>query len=99
LPYEVEQSTNCCSEKDTSEPELIKFNPSREPVVEKAQHDPHEPWFLIGVTAPLESQLTVSFSSPTVRSLTFLALFEDLYPRRALYSLALKSLRPVTPRV
>jgi hypothetical protein len=27
--------------------------PSRAPVAEKAQHEPHWPWFLTGVTAPL----------------------------------------------
>ena len=26
--------------------------PSTAPVVEKAQHEPHWPWFLIAVTAP-----------------------------------------------
>lgn len=33
--------------------------PSSMPVVENAQHEPQEPWFLTGVTAPLglQSQL------------------------------------------
>jgi len=35
-----------------------KLAPSNEPVVEKAQHDPHCPWFLTGVTAPAVTQLT-----------------------------------------
>jgi len=29
-------------------------------VVEKDQHDPHLPWSLMGVTAPLVTQLTLS---------------------------------------
>jgi len=37
------------------------FNPSKAPVVEKAQHDPQFPWFLIPVTTPAETQST----SPT----------------------------------
>merc|ERR1719446_881437 len=31
-----------------------------DPVVEKAQHEPHCPWFLTGVTAPLVTQSTES---------------------------------------
>ena len=33
-------------------PVLMKSAPSVEPVVEKAQHEPHWPWSLMGVTAP-----------------------------------------------
>jgi hypothetical protein len=59
FPYEVEQSTNCCSEKlNKFFPLNKKLAPSNEPVVEKAQHEPHCPWFLIGVTAPAVTQLT-----------------------------------------
>jgi len=43
----------------------MKANPSNEPVVENAQHDPHEPWFLTGVTAPFYLQSTVYGRSPT----------------------------------
>jgi len=51
----------------------MKLNPSNEPVVENAQHDPHAPWFLIGVTAPFYLQSTVagnslSFSSGRLNS-------------------------------
>merc|ERR1719182_983477 len=60
LPKEPAQSTNCCSERDTSLPEDRKLAPSREPVVEKAQHEPHWPWFFTGVTAPLVTQSTLS---------------------------------------
>jgi hypothetical protein len=56
--YELEQSTSCCSENELNFEVALKWAPSRDPVVEKAQHDPHWPWFLIGVTAPLVSQLT-----------------------------------------
>jgi hypothetical protein len=51
FPYEVEQSTNYCSEKEVRVPVLMAFIPSRDPVEEKAQHDPQEPWFLTAVTA------------------------------------------------
>jgi len=37
------------------------LNPSRDPVVENAQHDPQLPWFLTPVTAPAAFQST----SPT----------------------------------
>jgi hypothetical protein len=38
----------------------MKANPSNEPVVEKAQHEPQSPWFLTGVTAPFCLQSTVA---------------------------------------
>ena len=40
-PNLVEQSTRFCSESDTSFPVFLKCCPSREPVAEKAQQDPH----------------------------------------------------------
>jgi hypothetical protein len=43
LPSSFEQSTNYYSEKETKLPEFIALIPSREPVEEKAQHDPHDP--------------------------------------------------------
>jgi len=43
FPYFYEQSTNCCSEKDNKFPFLMKLIPSKVPVVEKAQHEPHCP--------------------------------------------------------
>ena len=42
-----------CSEKEDSLPVEMAYDPSMEPVVEKAQHEPHCAWFLTGVTAPL----------------------------------------------
>jgi len=46
--------------------------PSTAPVVEKAQHEPHWPWSLMGVTAPLLRQST---ESGAVNSgFTFIAL-------------------------
>jgi len=41
FPYCPEQSTNCYSEYDYKFPFVMKFNPSNDPVVEKAQHEPH----------------------------------------------------------
>merc|ERR1719272_1957724 len=46
--FYLEQSTSCCSEKDWSLPVEVNIAPSTAPVVEKAQHDPHCPWFLTG---------------------------------------------------
>merc|ERR1719284_2346476 len=59
--------------------------PSREPVVEKAQHEPHCPWFFTGVTAPFVVQSTASESgSPTYSSVPKcfrpLHTFWGLYP-------------------
>ena len=42
-----------CSEKEDSLPVDMAYDPSMEPVVEKAQHEPHCAWFFTGVTAPL----------------------------------------------
>lgn len=58
LPSAPEQSTSCCSDSDGRVPVLRNEMPSTEPVVEKAQHEPHWPWSLMGVTAPLASQST-----------------------------------------
>jgi hypothetical protein len=44
LPKDDEQSTNYYSEKDgRGDTPLTPARPSRPPVVEKAQHDPHYP--------------------------------------------------------
>merc|ERR1712190_146481 len=56
----LSQSTNCCSLSETSLPLAISQAPSEEPVVENDQHEPHCPWFLTGVTAPLVVQSTAS---------------------------------------
>eukprot|EP00982_Pelagococcus_subviridis_P004271 29120-Pelagococcus_subviridis.AAC.6 len=58
------QSTSCCSDKETSAPDLTKWAPSTAPVAEKLQHDPHIPWFFTGVTAPsaLQSKFRGMFS-------------------------------------
>jgi len=58
FPYPPEQSTNYYSENEVKFLFLMKLNPSSEPVVEKAQHDPHCPWFLMPVTAPYALQST-----------------------------------------
>jgi len=43
----------------------MKFNPSKTPVVENDQHDPHCPWFLTGVTAPWALQSTEAGKAST----------------------------------
>lgn len=51
---------SCCSESTTRLLLAICHAPSVEPVVENDQHEPHWPWFLTGVTAPLVRQSTLS---------------------------------------
>merc|ERR1712227_291679 len=79
-----EQSTSCCSEKDLRVPVERNIDPSTDPVVEKAQHDPHCPWFLTGVTAPLVLQSTSSAKLDSSRILTFFSRtnpsFGSIYP-------------------
>jgi hypothetical protein len=48
----------------------MKFNPSKTPVVENDQHDPHCPWFLTGVTAPLALQSIEAGNSPSLTNST-----------------------------
>jgi hypothetical protein len=72
LPYDDEQSTNYDSENDgKGEAPLTPARPSSPPVVENAQHEPHYPWFLIGVTTPLVLQSTVAATSVSGKILTF----------------------------
>merc|ERR1739838_1014683 len=66
--FVVLQSTSCCSDKDTKLPDFLACWPSNEPVVEKAQQEPHCPWFFTAVTQPLVRQSTVSGTSSTVVS-------------------------------
>ena len=51
LPYFLEQSTNCCSDKLINFPFAIDQAPSNAPVDENAQQLPHCPWSFTGVTA------------------------------------------------
>jgi len=48
----------------------MKFNPSNVPVVENDQHEPHCPWFLIGVTAPYVLQSHVAGGALTASTST-----------------------------
>merc|ERR1719253_739619 len=68
-PSAVEQSISCCSDRETSLPFLMKLAPSIEPVVENDQHEPHCPWFLTGVTAPLVLQSIGPAAASTSRIL------------------------------
>ena len=68
FPSAVLQSTRFCSERDTRLPVARKCCPSTDPVVEKDQHEPHCPWFLMGVTAPLVRQSTVVGRAETSNS-------------------------------
>lgn len=76
----MEQSTNCCSERETRDPVLILLAPSIDPVAEKAQHEPHDPWFLTPVTAPDFLQSTESgrlLVEKTLRDLSEPAVLVD----------------------
>ena len=71
----LSHETSSCSESDSSTPSWRKMAPSIAPVAEKAQHEPHCAWFLIGVTAPLVVQ---SMSSGTV---TFCSVAKNVLAR------------------
>jgi len=58
FPKEWEQETSYYSENSARVPVVIAALDSVEATVEKAQHDPHDPWFLTSVTFPLSTQLT-----------------------------------------
>jgi len=60
--FALEQSTSCCSERDTSLPVAPDHAPSVPPVVENAQQDPHWPWFFTAVTRCLVVQSTEATS-------------------------------------
>lgn len=49
----LSQLTSCSSLRLGSFPVLMNSIPSTAPVVLKAQQDPHDLWFLTGVTAPV----------------------------------------------
>ena len=90
FPKDDEQSTSYCSEYEVSFPVAMNSAPSTAPVVEKAQHDPHCPWSLTGVTAPLvlQSRESARFSvSRTLAALTSLFLSWALYPNNLFHSL------------
>lgn len=59
----VEQSTNYYSENESNLPVAKKWAPSKDPVVENAQHEPHYPWSLTAVIAPFVLQSTVVAAS------------------------------------
>lgn len=80
LPKLPEQSTSCCSEKLSRFP-LALLRPSRAPVAENAQHDPHDPWFLTGVTYPCLDQSM----SPSLRSSMELMLLASGFTMRPRY--------------
>lgn len=61
FPPSLEQSTSYYSEKRPSSPPLMAFKDSRDPIAEKAQQDPQDPWSLTAWTFPASTQLT----SPT----------------------------------
>jgi len=77
----VEQSTSYYSEKSPTVPVVSPFNDSAEPVEEKAQQDPHDPWFLTGETIPLVTQLTSPTKLVSVKVVSALLTPVDLNPR------------------
>jgi len=72
FPYDPEQSTNCYSDKLVNPFPPMANNDSTAPTAEKAQHDPHDPWFLTEETTPLVLQSTgeaLTLFSPIVASI------------------------------
>merc|ERR1711862_837405 len=63
-----EHSTRFSSEREVNPSPAISLAPSMAPVVEKAQHDPHAPWFLTPVTAPFAFQSISSSKFSSERS-------------------------------
>ena len=59
-PSSLSQSTSSCSERLSSFPFLMNCWPSMLPLTEKAQQEPHMPWFLTSVTAPWSLQSKAS---------------------------------------
>ena len=65
----------------------MKYEPSKAAVAEKAQHDPHCPWFWIGLTAPLVLQSIATVDVEVELVDPPLVLFELLWASRdALFS-------------
>eukprot|EP00438_Fugacium_kawagutii_P017638 Skav235512 [mRNA] locus=scaffold625:622163:623961:- [translate_table: standard] len=58
FPKLPEQSTNCCSDKETNVPVAMAHAPSKAPVELNAQQEPHCCWFFTGVTTPSVLQST-----------------------------------------
>jgi len=56
LPPFLEQSTSYYSAKDSRVEVLIYQAASKAATAEKAQQEPHDPWFLTALTAPLVLQ-------------------------------------------
>merc|ERR1719310_1406886 len=81
LPDEEAHDTRSCSEKEVSGLPAIWYAPSTDPVVEKAQQEPHWPWFFTGVTAPLATQSTESAVASGMTT-TFLFSFIGIGARR-----------------
>lgn len=69
FPSLYEQSTNCYSEKSPSPFPKMAEQASNDPVVEKAQHDPHCPWFLTAETSPFVVQSTEAGADPVATCL------------------------------
>merc|ERR550514_971443 len=75
----------------------MKSAPSTAPVVEKARQDPHCPWFLTGVTAPLVLQSTESVRLVESRRTSALFSFPALYPLSLAFSSAVQVERWLCP--
>merc|ERR1719362_500848 len=98
----VSQSTNSCSDKDTSSPFVTKLLPSTFATVANDQQLPHWAWFLTSFTPPFSRQSKfpdvliprnctawVDFSAFSLCSFRILGVTGKLL--RALYSASLRS--------
>lgn len=52
------QDTNYWADSLSRIPSVKYLKPSNPPMLEKAQHEPQFPWFLVGKTAPFYTQST-----------------------------------------
>jgi len=73
------QSTSSCSERSGRDPVEALARPSRAETAANAQHEPHEPWFLMALTLPCDLQSMASFLPvKVVFGLKTLVTFEAL---------------------
>ena len=95
----VSQSTSCCSDRLTSLPVFTKFAPSSVAAAANAQHEPQEPWFLMGVTAPFFLQSTSSSKEVSFWGLALTGLRLQLHSLDAANSVFVMSAKGLMPTV
>mmetsp|Transcript_18947 Transcript_18947/g.47247 ORF Transcript_18947/g.47247 Transcript_18947/m.47247 type:complete len:214 (-) Transcript_18947:414-1055(-) len=98
-----EHDTSSSSDTASSLPVLMAWMPSTDPVVEKAQQDPHWPWFFTAVTAPALTQSTLGFGATSANSQVagstggLASISVCLYPSMVLNSSVVRSAKWFSP--